>query len=99
MPVSPSFAVDVAEVVVNCAIAHCEVEFAGNLPQALRSSPTPEFLYLINNERDRLLAAFSESDWNKTAAARRLYWSRMTLYRKITKYKLNLKEPSKRYAS
>ena len=40
------------------------------------------------DEKDRLLSALWSTDWNKTKAAQKLHWSRMTLYRKLTKYKL-----------
>lgn len=42
-------------------------------------------------ERDRLLDMLREVNWNKSKAASRLHWSRMTLYRKLVKY--CLKEP------
>jgi DNA-binding NtrC family response regulator len=38
------------------------------------------------SERDRLLSALSLTNWNKSQAAARLQWSRMTLYRKLAKY-------------
>jgi DNA-binding NtrC family response regulator len=41
-------------------------------------------------ERDSLIAALNWAKGNKTAAARRLRWSRMTLYRKLTKHQLFL---------
>ena len=37
-------------------------------------------------ERDQLLAVLSETNWNKSKAAEKLQWSRMTLYRKMAKY-------------
>ncbi len=37
-------------------------------------------------ERARILAALEATDWNKAEAAKALHWSRMTLYRKLTKY-------------
>ena len=37
-------------------------------------------------ERSRIVAALEKTDWNKAAAAKALSWSRMTLYRKLTKY-------------
>jgi len=37
-------------------------------------------------EHRRLIAALEKSNWNKVEAARLLHWSRMTLYRKLTKY-------------
>jgi transcriptional regulator with PAS, ATPase and Fis domain len=40
------------------------------------------------SERDALLAALSHTNWNKKMAARELHWSRMTLYRKLEKYKI-----------
>jgi len=40
------------------------------------------------SESDRLLCALHETNWNKSEAAGRLNWSRMTLYRKIAKYGL-----------
>ena len=39
-------------------------------------------------ERQRLLHALAETDWNKSQTARTLHWSRMTLYRKLAKYHL-----------
>ena len=38
------------------------------------------------DERERLLTALMETRWNKSKAAEKLHWSRMTLYRKMTKY-------------
>ena len=37
-------------------------------------------------ERDRMLHALSSAHWNKSEAAKLLHWSRMTLYRKISKH-------------
>lgn len=39
-------------------------------------------------ERDRLLAALNRTKWNKTEAARLLNISRMSVYRKIAKYRI-----------
>jgi transcriptional regulator of acetoin/glycerol metabolism len=39
-------------------------------------------------ERNRILAALLETNWNKSSAAARLKWSRMTLYRKMAKYRI-----------
>ena len=41
---------------------------------------------LPSDERDRLLAALYATNWNKSKAAQKLRWSRMTLYRKMAKY-------------
>jgi DNA-binding NtrC family response regulator len=40
------------------------------------------------SESDRLLSALHATNWNKSEAAGRLNWSRMTLYRKMAKYKV-----------
>jgi DNA-binding NtrC family response regulator len=41
-----------------------------------------------SNERKRILSALLETNWNKSNAAVKLKWSRMTLYRKMAKYKI-----------
>jgi transcriptional regulator of acetoin/glycerol metabolism len=38
------------------------------------------------DERQRLLSALSATHWNVSKTAQQLHWSRMTLYRKMTKY-------------
>ncbi|MFO6448858.1 sigma-54 interaction domain-containing protein [Erythrobacter sp. NE805] len=38
------------------------------------------------DERARILEALEATDWNKAEAAKALRWSRMTLYRKLTKH-------------
>ena len=43
---------------------------------------------LPQGERDRVLSALFASDWNKSKAAQKLHWSRMTLYRKMAKYQI-----------
>jgi two-component system response regulator HydG len=40
-------------------------------------------------EKQLLLEALAEAQGNKSKAAERLHWSRMTVYRKIAKYKLD----------
>jgi DNA-binding NtrC family response regulator len=37
-------------------------------------------------ERERVIAALTATEWNISKAARKLHWSRMTLYRKLAKY-------------
>jgi two-component system response regulator HydG/two-component system response regulator AtoC len=59
----------------------------GELPSdisrtALGSGP------LNGNGRDRLMAALESTRWNKAETARRLRWSRMTVYRKMAEYKI-----------
>ena len=41
------------------------------------------------SERDRLVAALISTNWNKSKAATKLQWSRMTLYRKMDKYNVS----------
>jgi len=41
---------------------------------------------LPEDERNRVLSALFATNWNKSQAAQKLHWSRMTLYRKMTKY-------------
>lgn len=50
---------------------------------------------LSQNERDRLIATLFATNWNKSKTARKLHWSRMTVYRKIEKYRLEKKQPEK----
>jgi len=38
------------------------------------------------DERTQIIAALAETNWNKSKAADKLNWSRMTLYRKIARY-------------
>jgi two-component system, NtrC family, response regulator AtoC len=40
------------------------------------------------SERDAIISTLSRTNWNKKMAARQLQWSRMTLYRKLEKYKI-----------
>jgi transcriptional regulator of acetoin/glycerol metabolism len=60
---------------------------AAELPRHLREDcdQTPR---LPEDERKRLLSALMETDWNKSKAADKLRWSRMTLYRKMAKYQV-----------
>ena len=43
----------------------------------------------VASERDRLICALEQTHWNKAKAAKQLQWSRMTLYRKLTKYRID----------
>jgi transcriptional regulator of acetoin/glycerol metabolism len=40
------------------------------------------------HERKHILSTLLETKWNKTEAAKKLGWSRMTLYRRITKHNI-----------
>jgi DNA-binding NtrC family response regulator len=39
-------------------------------------------------ELERILSALSKTHWNRSRAAEELHWSRMTLYRKMARYKI-----------
>ena len=75
----------------------CEAIFI-NLPSrmiAFADLPEPyqrrlqEAEGLSQSERDRLLSALFSTNWNVSKASQKLHWSRMTLYRKISKYHIN----------
>jgi len=59
-----------------------------DLPAGLQN-PASE-LTLPENELARMLVALESTEWNKSKAAERLHWSRMTLYRKIAKYNVTV---------
>jgi two-component system, NtrC family, response regulator AtoC len=48
-------------------------------------------LYVQSGEAERqyIIDALEQTNWNKAEAAKVLHWSRMTLYRKLTKYELS----------
>jgi transcriptional regulator of acetoin/glycerol metabolism len=56
-----------------------------DLPQQLRGMLEAESP-LSPSEREKVIAALFSAQWNKSKAAEKLNWSRMTLYRKIAKY-------------
>ena len=56
-----------------------------DLPESMREAPSLEKRDLPK-ERELLLYTLSQTNWNKSQAAERLHWSRMTLYRKMAKY-------------
>jgi DNA-binding NtrC family response regulator len=58
-----------------------------DLPEPFRRQVC-ETQNLPRNERDRLLLALFTTNWNKSKAAQKLHWSRMTLYRKLAKYNI-----------
>ena len=45
--------------------------------------------WLPEKERDRVISVLFATKWNKSKAARKLHWSRMTLYRKMAKYHIS----------
>jgi DNA-binding NtrC family response regulator len=63
-----------------------EVSVAELPPQFRRQMM--EMKSVPGNERERLLWALSLTNWNKSKAADKLSWSRMTLYRKMARYNI-----------
>ncbi len=59
------------------------IEFPGFIQKQLK----PSKMYTID-ERKKIVSTLLETNWNKSSAAERLNWSRMTLYRKMTKYNI-----------
>jgi transcriptional regulator with PAS, ATPase and Fis domain len=57
-----------------------------DLPAYFKKRLAAATQHMAADERKRILAALLETNWNKSTAAARLNWSRMTLYRKMTKY-------------
>jgi transcriptional regulator of acetoin/glycerol metabolism len=47
---------------------------------------------MIHNERQLLLDTLQRLNWNKTLVARELGCSRMTLYRRLAKYRISSRE-------
>lgn len=45
------------------------------------------------NEQEKILSVLLATKWNKTKAAQKLNWSRMTLYRKMAKYRIHSDTP------
>lgn len=56
-----------------------------DLPEAFRRQ-IPARRSLPQSERERLLSVLLSTNWNLSKAAQQLHWSRMTIYRKMTKY-------------
>jgi DNA-binding NtrC family response regulator len=73
--------------VVESAFAFCtsgRITPADLPPEVLQKLGIP--LDPTDTERDRVLHALSSAKWNKSEAAKLLHWSRMTLYRKMSRY-------------
>lgn len=58
-----------------------------DLPEAFRNRVIDARMH-SQEEKDRLIAVLLSTRWNKTEAARKLNWSRMTLYRKMEQYEI-----------
>ena len=67
-----------------------------DLPLQFKQKLT-EHRHAPSDERKRILAALMETNWNKSTAAAKLNWSRMTLYRKISKYNIVEKRSSRQH--
>ncbi len=65
---------------------------AEDLPESMRSSRSSR-QDAAPGERELLLYTLSQTNWNKSKAAERLQWSRMTLYRKLAKYHIQESTP------
>jgi DNA-binding NtrC family response regulator len=58
-----------------------------HLPESFR--PLKASLKLPRDERQQVLEALLATNWNKSQAADKLQWSRMTLYRKMQKHEIS----------
>lgn len=65
-----------------------------DLPETLQRSPYRSSAAAdpAESERDILLAALVNTNWNKSQTAKTLNWSRMTVYRKMHKYQIRDRE-------
>ncbi len=66
-----------------------------DLPENLRPAIFRSYIAAGHSERERMIGVLREVNWNKSKAAGRLQWSRMTLYRKLAKYEVHDEEPLK----
>lgn len=58
-----------------------------DIPAAFGRLPA-SYVRTGDDERAQIVEALERTDWNKAEAAKALHWSRMTLYRKLTKYQV-----------
>jgi two-component system response regulator HydG/two-component system response regulator AtoC len=58
-----------------------------HLPPAFRKK-LKEKCSSLANERNYIVSVLISTNWHKANAARKLSWSRMTLYRKISRYNI-----------
>lgn len=58
-----------------------------DIPQSIKKQMKETKMRTID-ERKKIVSTLIETKWNKSSAAERLNWSRMTLYRKMTKYNI-----------
>jgi transcriptional regulator of acetoin/glycerol metabolism len=69
---------------LHCASTEVQLE---ELPGRLQQAMDHENV-LTADERERLVNALCTTHWNKSRAAEIMSWSRMTLYRKMAKYRI-----------
>jgi transcriptional regulator of acetoin/glycerol metabolism len=65
---------------------HGKISFA-DLPEQFRKR-IEKAASASQDERQQLITALTRTQWNKSKAAEELHWSRMTLYRKMHKYRI-----------
>ncbi len=78
-----------------------EISFLHLPPHATTLASLPEPLDVLStsvtnggaDEREQLLSALVATRWNISETARRLRWSRMTIYRRLAKYELPVTRP------
>ena len=63
-----------------------------DLPDEIRGTPDD-----APGERERLMAALLDTEWNVSRAARKLRWSRMTMYRRMAKHNVSASKPPKAF--
>jgi DNA-binding NtrC family response regulator len=69
-------------------ISYADLPARFRQPSAASGDPALTGDHPEAREQDRLRAALEFTNWNKSKAAQRLQWSRMTLYRKMAKYQM-----------
>ncbi len=77
-----------------------EVSFLSTPPGEISLADLPENFrkrldeaeHLPRDERELLVSTLLSTRWNKSEAASKLHWSRMTLYRKMAKYHIRARE-------
>ena len=81
-----------------------EAAFINMEPEATQVSMPTLFCQVLDRkeeagvgEVERILLALSQTRWNRSKAAEKLHWSRMTLYRKMARYQISsaAKEPGR----
>jgi DNA-binding NtrC family response regulator len=68
-----------------------------DLPLRFREQATRRQYYPESEERRVILSVLMQTNWNKSRTARKLNWSRMTLYRKMARLNITETPPSQRH--